>query len=68
VDDAVVGWLADATGTPVSQVAAELELGERRRAFVIGELRDAGLTGTELLNALMHVTGVDEREARELLR
>jgi hypothetical protein len=68
VDNAVVDWLAEATGSPSTQVAAELELGERRRAFVLAELREAGLTGAELLDAAVRLTGLDEERVRQLLR
>jgi hypothetical protein len=68
VDDAVVDWLAEATGSPATQVADELALGERRRAFVVAELREAGLTGAELFDAAVRLTGLDEDRLKQLLR
>ena len=49
----LTAWLADATGDDPGQVAAELELGEQRRALVVNELIKAGLTGQELLDAVL---------------
>jgi hypothetical protein len=63
----VILWLADATGEDSTHVAAELELGERRRVFVVDELADAGYAGAELLGYVMRLTGLDEREARGLI-
>ncbi len=63
----VIHWLAAATGEDSTRVAAELELGERRRAFVFNELNEAGFTGAALLDYLMRLTGIDEREARALI-
>jgi hypothetical protein len=60
-------WLAAATGEDPANVEAELELGERRRAFVFNELSEAGYTGTALLDYLMRLTGIGEREARALI-
>jgi len=60
-------WLAAATGGDPAAVAAELELGERRRAFVFSELSEAGYTGAALLDYLMRLTGIDERQARALI-
>jgi hypothetical protein len=68
VDPHVVTWLAAATGEPPAQVADELALGERRRAFVVAELLDAGYSGAELLDRLVRLTGLDEPQARELVR
>ena len=67
MDANVVTWLAAATDTPPERVADELAEGERRRAFVARELVEAGLTGTELISTLVHLTGLDERQARLLL-
>jgi hypothetical protein len=64
----VTSWLAEATGDDPEHVRAGLELGERRRAFVVGELIEAGFTGPLLLERLMGLTGVDEAQARELIR
>jgi hypothetical protein len=60
-------WLAAATGEDPAAVEAELELGERRRAFVFNELSEAGYTGAALLDYLMRLTGIDERQARALI-
>ena len=62
----LTAWLASATGDDPVRVAAELELGERRREFVFNELVEAGYTGGALLEYLIRLTGVDEQEAREL--
>ncbi len=62
----VILWLADATGDDSSRVAAELELGERRREFVVDELLDAGYTGEQLLDYVVRLTGLDIRQARSL--
>jgi hypothetical protein len=67
-DGSVVEFLADATDTPAAQVADELTLGAARRAFVVDELLDAGLTGGELLGATMRLTGLDEPQALRLLK
>jgi hypothetical protein len=63
----VIDWLAAASGEDSTQVAAELELGDRRRAFVADELSEAGYTGASLLDYLMRLTGIDEQEARVLI-
>ncbi len=63
----VIDWLAATSGADSTQVAAELQLGERRRAFVVDELTDAGYTGATLLEYLMRLTGIDERQARALI-
>jgi hypothetical protein len=60
-------WLAAATGEDPADVEAELQLGERRRAFVFNELSEAGYTGAALLDYLMRLTGIDERQARGLI-
>lgn len=60
-------WLADVTGVPQAQVAAELAAGEARRTFVAEELLDAGYRGSELLDCTMRLTGLDEDQARRLL-
>ena len=67
-DESVVGFLAVATGTPPEQVEEELTEGARRRAFVIDELIDAGLSGTELLDTAVRLTGLDESQVKALLR
>jgi hypothetical protein len=63
----VTAWLAEATGDDAGHVAAELELGERRRAFVYNELTEAGFTGRLLVDFMMRLTGLDERQARALI-
>jgi hypothetical protein len=63
----VAQWLAAATGEDPAAVAAELDVGERRRAFVFNELTEAGYTGPDLLDYLMRLTGIDERQARALI-
>lgn len=68
VDDDVVAYLASATGAEPAAVADELERGARRRAFVVDELLEAGLRGPQLLGAVVRLTGLDERQARELVR
>lgn len=60
-------WLAAATGEDPARIAEELDLGERRRAFVFNELTEAGYAGAELLEYLVRLTGIDEREARRLI-
>ena len=66
-DDELVEWLAAVTGSPAAQVEAELAAGEQRRAFVATELLAAGYRGAELLDFVLRLTGLDERQARELL-
>jgi hypothetical protein len=66
-DATLVEFLARATGTSSEQVADELTLGVRRRAFVVEELLDAGVRGTELLELVVRLTGLDERQARALV-
>ena len=41
--------------------------GARRRAFVVDELLEAGLTGAELLDLVVRLTGLDEASARALI-
>ncbi|MGZ4333201.1 MAG: hypothetical protein ACXVRJ_02865 [Gaiellaceae bacterium] len=67
-DESVVEFLAHATGTPADQVEEELMVGARRRAFVVDELTEAGLTGAELLGAVIRLTGLDDAQARRLLQ
>jgi hypothetical protein len=63
----VTAWLAQATGDDPAHVRAELELGDRRRAFVACELIEAGFTGAPLREQLMRITGVDEIQAHALI-
>jgi len=67
VDPELAAWLATRTQTEAEQVEAELEVGERRRAFVVDELVEAGFTGRELLDRVMQLTGVDPERARALI-
>jgi hypothetical protein len=60
-------WLATATGAPREEVQRELEEGRLRRDFVVAELVEAGLTGTELLHLVLRLTGLDEVGARALI-
>jgi hypothetical protein len=66
-DGYLTAWLAEATGDDPAHVRAELELGERRRAFVACELIEAGFTGAPLREQLMRLTGVDEVQAHALI-
>ncbi len=60
-------WLADATSTSPEQVEEELEEGERRRAFVVNELVEAGFAGSMLLLQVIKLTGVDDVTAHALI-
>jgi hypothetical protein len=60
-------WLAAATGDDPADVAAALELGARRRAFVADELLEAGFRDRELHDLVMRLTGVDSAEANRLV-
>ena len=60
-------WLAAVTGEDAARVAADLEIGDRRRAFVVDELIEAGFTGSSLCDFVMRLTGLDERQARALV-
>ena len=64
VNDDLATWLAAATGDDPVRVAAELELGERRREFVFNELVEAGYTGGDLLDFLVRLTGMSAHDAR----
>ena len=65
--DPVSAWLAAQTHTDAAQVEAELELGERRRAFVVDELVEAGFTASELLDLVERLTGLDDAGAKALI-
>jgi hypothetical protein len=67
VDEDLAAWLSAATGMDPAVVAAELELGNRRRDFVLHELADAGYASESMVNLLVRLTGVDERQARALV-
>jgi hypothetical protein len=66
-DRDVVAWLATRTGMPADQVEQGLSDGDRRRAFVVDELLEAGMRGHELLHFVVRLTGLDEAEARSLI-
>jgi hypothetical protein len=66
-DDDPASWLADATQSDPSEVAAELEEGERRRTFVVDELLEAGYRDGELLELVVRLTGLDDVHARALI-
>ena len=63
-DGRLTEWLAARTQTDPEQIEAELQLGERRRAVVVDELVAAGLAGSELLEQVMGLTGLDAAGAR----
>ena len=67
VQHELASWLAAQTLSDPEQVEAELELGERRRAFVVDELAEAGFTGAELLDLVMRLTGLDRGSAKALI-
>ena len=66
-DEELAAWLASRTGAPLDEVERELGEGARRRAFVVDELLEAGLTGAELLDLVVRLTGLDEASARALI-
>lgn len=66
-DQGLAEWLAARTHTDPEQIEAELQLGERRRAMVVDELVAAGLTGAELIEQVMGLTGLDAAGARALV-
>ena len=66
-DHELARWLATQTHGDPAQIEAELALGERRRAFVVAELVEAGYTGPELVELVMRLTGVDTAAARALV-
>jgi hypothetical protein len=65
--DDPASWLAEATRSDPTEVAAELDEGERRRAFVVDELIDAGYRNGELLELAVRLTGLDDMQARTLI-
>jgi len=67
VDHELASWLAAQTHSNPEQVEAELEIGERRRAFVVDELVEAGFTGGELLDLVLRLTGLDRAGAKALI-
>ncbi|MEO5575998.1 MAG: hypothetical protein ABIR67_02450 [Gaiellaceae bacterium] len=66
-DHELAAWLAAQTHADSGQVEAELEIGERRRAFVVDELVEAGFAGPELLDFVTRLTGMDNAAARALI-
>jgi hypothetical protein len=60
-------WLAAATDGNRTEVAAELDEGERRRTFVVDELLDAGYRSGELVELVVRLTGLDDVQARALI-
>jgi len=66
-DDNPAAWLATATDGDPTEVAAELDEGERRRTFVVDELLDAGYEGGQLLELVERLTGLDDAQARLLI-
>ena len=67
VDHELASWLAATTGDDVDQVERELDEGERRRSFVVDELIDAGLAGSELLRLTLRLTGLAATESAALI-
>jgi hypothetical protein len=66
-DQQVAAWLAAQTETDGRQIEAELEEGERRRAFVADELIEAGFTGSELVELAMRLTGLTSAGVQALI-
>src|SRR5438477_252968 len=50
-----------------AQVTAELELGRRRRNFVLNELIEVGFDRESIVDLLVRLTGSNERNARALV-
>ena len=67
VDPGLTSWLADQNAVDAEQVEAELEVGARRRAFVVDELVDAGFDGAQLVELTMGLTGLDSAGAHALI-
>ena len=66
-DPELATWLAAETDTELRQVESELEIGERRRSFVVDELTEAGFAGPELQELVMRLTGIDASTAQALI-
>jgi len=66
-DDDPASWLAEATQSDPTEVAADLDEGERRRVFVVDELIDAGYRNGELLELAVRLTGLGDLQARRLI-
>ena len=62
-----IRWLAETTGLDVRDVEAGLAEGDLRRKVVVDELIEAGLTGPELLDLVMRLTGLPQDEAIALI-
>ena len=67
VEPGLTSWLAAQGDVDREQVAAELEVGARRRTFVVDELVEAGFEGAELLALTMGLTGLDTTDAQALI-
>ena len=67
VEPGLASWLAAQGDVDREQVAAELEVGARRRTFVVDELVEAGFEGAELLALTMGLTGLDTTDAQALI-
>jgi hypothetical protein len=63
----LTSWLAAQGDVDREQVAAELEVGARRRTFVVDELVEAGFEGAELLALTMGLTGLETTDAKALI-
>ena len=66
-EDDLAAWLAAATDGDLARVETELAEGERRRAFVVDELLEAGFTGHALRDLVLRLTGVGHAEAEALI-
>ena len=62
-----IRWLAETTGLDAREVAAGLAEGDLRRRVVVDELIEAGVSGPELLELVMRLTGLPRDEAVELI-
>ena len=67
VEPGLTSWLAAQGDVDREQVAAELEVGARRRTFVVDELVEAGFEGAELLALTMGLTGLETTDAQVLI-
>ena len=67
VEPGLTSWLAAQGDVDREQVAAELEVGARRRTFVVDELVEAGFEGAELLALTMGLTGLETTDAQALI-
>lgn len=66
-DAEAAAWLAERTDTSLEEVERSLDEGARRREFVVVELIEAGVTGRELLELVVRLTGLDDASARALI-